>query len=308
MNSLLSYSNHVRADQLSLPGDWQSITSGALANLVTPQLSDVVVVRATGRGPFEAFGDRLVRHAAQITWATAPTPPGPVLPVGLVGAMACHASTDLGPVPAGDLAVFWLVNGGGGFPSSLGSTAPIWPAQFPRNVWGAPAAETNLHTVSLIVLHLGSTGAHMDLQLGGFWVGPTFRPARGLKSTWALDPIPGAETGDPDAVVSRGGQAFAAPAPIRRRFAGQWAPLSSAEAHGVGGSSAADWQSIGVSTRGRPVVMIPRLRVGTDMTAPPDPHVMLRLGVYGLMQSGGGLASQVGLSYGTRSFTVDETL
>lgn len=307
MNSLLSYINYARADQLTVPGDWQSITGGALANLVTPQLADVVVVRATGRGPFELFGDRLVRHAAQITWATAATPPGPLLPVGLVGAMSCNASTDLGPVPAGDLALFWLVNGGAGFPSPLGSTAPIWPAQFPRNVWGAPSGETNLHTVSLIVLHLGSTGAHMDLQLGGFWVGPSFRPDSGLRSGWTLDIIPGAETGDPEASVSRGGQAFFASAPIRRRFAGQWAGLTAAEALGSG-TSAPDWQSILTSTRGRPVVMLPRLRGGTDMSVPPDPQVMLRLGVYGYMQAGGGLQSQVGVKWGTRSFTIDELL
>lgn len=310
MNSLISYTNHVNAASIqSVSGNWQSLLndSTALANLITPQLSDVLVIRATSNGPFAAFNNRSVRHAAVLMWQSGSTPPLPLLPVGLLGAMALNASTNLGPIADGDLVAYWAVTGSSAVPVFLGSLSPVWPAQFPRNLWAALGSDTDLHTVSLIVLHLGTTGAHMDLQLGGLWVGPSFRPEAGLRSAWTLDIIPGAETGDPEAAVSRGGQAFFSLPTNRRRFAGQWAALSTAEALGSG-TSAPDWQALLASTRGRPVVMLPRLRAGTDMSASLDPQIMLRLGVYGYLQAGGGLLAQVGPKWGTRTFTIDEML
>jgi hypothetical protein len=309
MNSLFSFGNHVRADQLYLTGG-TTLVGGVLANLATPQLADNVVMRTTGPGSFTVWNSRTVRHAARLVWSTSPTPPGPLRPAGLVAALALNASTDVGPIADADLAVLWLVSGpfGSGISTLIGSATPIWPGQFPRNVYGAPAAETSFHTVELIVLHLGTVGTRMDVSLGGFWVGQSFRPARGLANKWTLPNIPGAETGEPEATPSRGGQAYFSTPPVRRRFTGQWAALSVAEAHG-GPGVAVDWQAITVSTRGTPVIMVPRLRSGTDMSEPPDPQTMLRLGVYGFMQAGGGaLVANPGQTYGCTTFTVDELL
>lgn len=175
---------------------------------------------------------------------------------------------------------------------------------FPSGAWWLRGADLPGDIVQVrvrVLLSGGFSPEPVTLHVGGFFVGTTFEPPKGLVSGWSSSPSDSGVMGK-----SNGGQGYPGNRVVRRIITGQYAPVPISLAYGDPANPAAmDFQRImaTVSTTGF-AAWFPV----TELSGVQSDHLIHRLGAYGHFTEMGPIRKLAGNRYQPDQWTFEELL